>query len=202
MFDLASPGSRKLLKNIRLLFFVFLFTPLLYFFVIMVGAKIFERPVKQSDIAAMFEYLEMDKELPSEYVALWKKVEVASIALERVSYDLSARFSKNGRYLDRAYMEDLISGMEMTIASQQKESLYLLGYYALRDDDPFKQAIALITLREIYSKKYSVFYANRVINTDNNFLRSIAVEIVSGKYRPKGIKMALMPKNLNRYFGG
>ncbi len=153
-----------------------------------------ERSIDRNDIETIFQMQDRNEELPPKYQKLWRKVEPTCIAFERIALDLETRTERKGRFFDRIYIEGLIDDLEKNIIAEPRLSLYLLGHYALHADTPLGQALALIAIRETYPKKYSVFFANRFVNSDQPLLANLSVQIVSGKYPVSSIRAKFNPR--------
>ncbi len=152
-----------------------------------------ERSIDRNDIETIFQMQDRNEKLPPKYQKLWRKVEPTCIAFERIALDLETRTERKGRFFDRIYIEGLIDDLEKNIIAEPRLSLYLLGHYTLHGDSPLAQALALIAIRERYPKKYSVFFANRFVNSDEPVLASLSVQIVSGQYQVSSIKAKFNP---------
>ena len=147
-----------------------------------------DRGIVADDIERLFHLQDRKEQLPGEYADLWKRVEPTCISFERICLDLETRLQKGRRYFDRIYVEGIIVELEGNMAREPRLSLLLLGHYAMREDQPFIQAVALIAIREQYPKKYSVYYANRFVNSDNPTLSHVCSQIIAGQYQVTSLK--------------
>jgi len=152
------------------------------------------RSVEQEDIENIFQLQDQGKKLPPKYLNLWKRIEPTCRAFERIALDLEYRMEKNQRYFDRLYVEGLIANLQESIAREPKLALYLLGHYALDGASPLTQTLALITIRQRYPKKFSVYFANRFVNSDQPILARLCRQIISGRYQVTNLTSKLNPK--------
>lgn len=142
-----------------------------------------DRGIVADDIERLFRMQDQGEQLPTEYAHLWERVEPTCISFERICLDLETRLQKGRRYFDRIYVEGMIVELQESIAREPRLSLFLLGHYAMKEDHPFIQALSLIAIREQYPKKYSIYYANRFINSDHPTLSHVCSQIVAGRYQ-------------------
>ena len=161
-----------------------------------IASRWHDRSIEAADIDRLFRMQDREEQLPPQYADLWKRVEPPSISFERICLDLQTRLQKGKRYFDRIYVEEMIVELQEHMAREPKLSLLMLGHYAMKEDQPFIQAIALIAIRERYPKKYSVYYANRFVNSDNPLLSHVCSQIVTGRYQVTSLTDKYMPRYL------
>ena len=106
------------------------------------------------------------------------------------------RLQEGRRYFDRTYVEGMVDELQASIAREPRPSLFLLGHYAMKEKQPFVQALALIAIRERYAKKYAVYFANRFNTSDHPVLSHVCTQIITGRYQVTSLKDKYRPKYL------
>ncbi len=84
---------------------------------------------------------------------LWPLIQPLQVSFERLALDLKDRLESSSGKIDGPYVDEQIGVIETQIREAGEISLYVLGYYALAEESPLKQALALVTIREYFPKK-------------------------------------------------
>jgi hypothetical protein len=125
-------------------------------------------------------------------------LETMRLALERISMDLAERMQHDRRYFDREYVGGQIELLRGAIAAAPRPAFHLLAHYALLEEQPLQQVLAIIAVRECYPRKFSIVFATRFAHAKDPMLAGLCQSILSGRYRREGLERKYHP----RFLGG
>lgn len=131
---------------------------------------------------------------------LWERHQSLCVALERISVDLDNRITKNRRYFDKDYVEQLTQDIDAHVAEFPDESLAIFGHYASRGETPMIRLLAMIAIRESFPKRNAVYYANKQLKSSHTSLVNISFRILSNTYNVTSLRDKFRPKYIEPFF--
>ncbi|MCB0349498.1 MAG: hypothetical protein KDD37_11730 [Bdellovibrionales bacterium] len=111
-------------------------------------------------------------------------------AFERLTFDIR-KAAEEKACCDSAYIDGLSTTIGESVKLDTHLALYFLSFETLKKDEPYRQVAALLLLRSFYNKKYYFYFAQNLANSDNAFVKSVAVRVLKGDDKPFSIAKCL-----------
>ena len=172
MFDITQPQIKSRLKLARIILFFLIAIPISVAVYSQISKGPSISPINGEIIHSIFKKNSTKQPLSKTESFYWERFKEPTIIVERLGADIQFKFEKNDKYLDTAYLEAMLSSLDIFITNNPVEMLHLLEYYSQQNNHPFLQAISLIILREKFAKKYSLLYASQLAHSENMFSHS------------------------------
>lgn len=149
--------------------------------------------LESRDVDRMMEAFHGAEPVAPRYESLLERNRELCVALERIANDLEKEILYDIA-IDREYAMELSETIEARISENPKESLLVLSSYARNGETAVRRALAIITIREQYPTKFSVYFANRNLHSREPMLAKLSRIILEDNYVPGPLEDRLAPR--------
>lgn len=149
--------------------------------------------LESRDVDRMMKAFHASEPVGPRYESLLARNLELCVALERIANDLEKEILYDIS-IDQDYSKELAEAIEESIAANPKESLLVLSSYARNGETAVRRALAIITIREQYPTKFSVFFANRNLHSPEPMLAKLSRLILKDEYVPGPLEERLAPR--------